>query len=80
MDCQELEANITDFLEGEADEASEQAALEHLATCEHCETVLAETKAVMSAAEEYGGEALDPTTRERLLKSIIGETQPHRAG
>lgn len=71
MECHELEANLTEFLEGELNPQAEQAAVEHLATCQHCETVLAETKAVVATAAKFGGQKLDPKARERLFQSIL---------
>ncbi len=71
MDCHELEANLTEFLEGELSPQEEKAAVEHLATCQHCETVLAETKAVVATAAEHGQEELDPQTRQRLFQSVL---------
>ncbi len=71
MECHELEANLTEFLEGELNPQEEQAAIEHLATCQHCETILAETKAVVATTAEHGGEKLDPEARERVFQSIL---------
>jgi anti-sigma factor RsiW len=73
MECAELAAALTDLLEGDLDDATERAALEHLATCERCDTVLTETRTVAGLAGEYGTERLDPTARHRLLSKIIGD-------
>ncbi len=71
MECHELEASLTEFLEGELTSEEEKAAVEHLATCQHCETVLAETKAVVATTAEHGQEKLDPHTRQRLFQSVL---------
>jgi len=71
MECAELEANLTDFLDGLLDPESEAAALEHLATCERCESVLAETRAVITLANRYGRVELDRGERTNLLRRIL---------
>lgn len=71
MDCADLEANLTDFLEGLLDDASEAAALEHLATCERCEAVLAQTHAVIDLAHQHGRVELAAEERARLWQRIV---------
>jgi anti-sigma factor RsiW len=73
MDCADLEANLTDFLDGLLDPASESAALEHLATCERCEAVLTETRSVIELAARHGRVELPPTEREQLLQRILSD-------
>ncbi len=74
MECHELEANLTEFLEGELSPQEEQAAVEHLATCQHCETILDETRAVVATTAEHGGEKLGTEARERLFQSILNSS------
>ncbi len=71
MDCSELEANLTDFLDGVLDAEAEAAALEHLATCDRCEAVLAETRSVITLANRHGRTELAPRDREELLRRIL---------
>ena len=71
MECAELQANLTDFLEGLLDAASEAAALEHLATCERCEAVLAETRSVIDLAHQHGRTELAAEERDRLWRRIV---------
>ncbi len=71
MECADLEANLTDFLDGVLGADSEAAALEHLATCEHCETILAQTRSVISLANRHGRVDLAPEEREDLLHRIL---------
>ena len=71
MDCSELEANLTDFLDGVLDADAEAAALEHLATCDRCEAVLAETRSVITLANRHGRTELAPGEREELLRQIL---------
>lgn len=75
MECHELEANLTEFLEDELSPQEEQAAIEHLATCQHCEMVLAETKAVVATTAEHGGKKLGSKARERLFQSILDSSK-----
>jgi len=78
MNCSDLEANLTDFLDGLVDAETEAAALEHLATCERCDTVLAQTRVVMSLASRHGKVELDPVERSLLLDRILAEEPPRR--
>jgi anti-sigma factor RsiW len=71
MNCVELAANLTDFLDGVLDIEAEAAALEHLATCESCESVLAQTRAVISLAGRHGRVDLAPEERALLLDRIL---------
>ncbi len=71
MDCADLEANLTDFLDGVLDPISESAALEHVATCERCEAVLAETRSVIALAGRHGRVELAPGERDQLLQRIL---------
>ena len=73
MECAELEANLTDFLDGVLDADSEAAALEHLATCEHCETILAQTRSVINLANLHGRVELAPDERDELLRRVLAD-------
>lgn len=71
MKCDELAANLTDFLEGETDAAFEAAAVEHLATCSACESVLAGTRAVIDLAHDAGRVTVTREVRESLLAGVL---------
>lgn len=71
MDCGELESNLTDLLEGALDADAEAAALEHLATCERCESVLTQTRSVITLAQRHGRVELAPGERDDLLRSVL---------
>ena len=73
MQCHELAERLTDFLEGDLTAPEEAAALEHLSTCNQCETVLAETKAVTAMVGEHGRADLSHDDRERMLGSFLEE-------
>lgn len=76
MDCALLEANLTEFLEGELDAETEAAAVEHLATCERCESVLAGTRAVIGLASTHGRVELPAADRADLLQQILADVSP----
>lgn len=73
MDCAELEANLTEFLEGLLGSADEAAAIEHLATCERCEQVLTQTRSVIALAAAHGRMELDADERDALLDRILSD-------
>jgi|JI9StandDraft_2_1071091.scaffolds.fasta_scaffold541661_2 anti-sigma factor RsiW len=70
MECDELEAQLTDFLEGSLPAEVEAAAIEHVATCARCEAVLTGTQAVIAAAPE-GRVELPESERAELLQRIL---------
>ena len=73
MDCASLASQINEFLAGELPEAEHLAALEHLASCEACELVLAETREVDDLAEHHDHVPLSDDDRSRLLSNVIDE-------
>lgn len=75
MHCEDLEERLTDLLEGDLEPELEAAALEHLATCDRCERVLAETRDVMRLAQEHGRPVLAETDRSRMLGAIAAELE-----
>jgi anti-sigma factor RsiW len=78
MECAELEANLTDFLDGVLDAEAEAAALEHLATCEHCEAILTQTRSVISLANLHGRVELAPEERDDLLRRVLADEDDER--
>ncbi len=73
MRCEDLADRLTDFMEGDLDAEEESAALEHLASCESCERVLAETRDVVSLAAEHGRPELTAKDRARMFSAITSE-------
>ena len=70
MHCDELAANLTEFMEGGLAEAVEEEAISHLASCEHCEQVLAETRTTIALARAHLRESVDGVDRDRMFASI----------
>ena len=75
MECSELAEQLTEFLEGDLDADVEAAALDHLATCASCETVLAETQDVIGLARNHGRVTLSETNRAQLWNRVVSETE-----
>lgn len=76
MTCDELAAQLTEFLEGALTDDVAAAALEHLATCASCERVLGETRQVMSLGSHHGRVRLDDGERSALLGRIVDAASP----
>ena len=58
-------------MEGELEPAEEAAALQHLATCSSCETVLAETRDVTQLAKDHGRVTLTDAEKDALLGQLL---------
>lgn len=71
MRCEDLEARLTEFLEGELDAATEAAALDHVAGCPRCDTVLRETRVVIDLAGRHGRDDWGPEDADRVLGRIV---------
>ena len=76
MTCDEVFAILTDLLDGALDPEVESEALEHLATCERCETTLAQTRTVVELAADERPVGLDPVARRRILGRVLGDVDP----
>ena len=75
MDCSQMAARLTDLMEGDLEAEAEAAALEHLATCSACETVLSETQDVVSLARNHGREPLSEESRSEIWNRVIGDAE-----
>lgn len=71
MRCNDVAERLTDLMEGALPEAEEAAALEHLASCNRCETVLSETRDVVELAKEHGRVSLSAEDRSRMLSLVL---------
>lgn len=71
MKCNDVAERLTDLMEGALPEEEEAAALEHLASCNRCETVLSETREVVELAKEHGRVSLSTDDRSRMLSSVL---------
>lgn len=73
MRCEELAEQLTELMEGELPADVEASALEHLASCESCERVLAETELVVQLTHDHGRLEVDDDDRRRLFGTISSE-------
>lgn len=80
MGCDDLAERITDMLEGDLEADEEAAALDHLATCERCELVLAETRNVIELSHEHGQAHVTNADRKRLFAQINAAAQGNTSG
>ena len=71
MNCEDLAAKLTEFMEGELSAEDEVAALEHVASCTSCETVLSQTRDVVELAKDHGRAVLNDDDRDRLLSAVL---------
>jgi hypothetical protein len=70
MHCEDRSVRITELMEGELDVDDEAAALQHLASCDRFEAVLAETRDVVQVASKHGRITLDQPTRTGYFQGI----------
>ena len=73
MECTEMAERLTDLLEGDLEPEVEVAALDHLATCSSCETVLSETQDVMGLARSHGRTMMSDDMRSKLWSRVVGD-------
>lgn len=73
MDCTTLASQIFEFLGGQLSEADQASALEHLASCESCEAILADTRSEVDLVENPERTPLTNDDRSRMLSNVIDE-------
>lgn len=71
MDCVDMAERLTDLIEGDLLPDEEEAALEHLATCENCEIVLAQTQSAIRTVADHGHVPIEDVDRQRMLDGIL---------
>lgn len=75
MRCEDLAAQLTEFMEGNLPDDVEQAALEHLASCGACEQVLVDTEATVALVAEHGRAGIGSEVKRRLLDGIVADVR-----
>ena len=65
--CAEFVELVTDNLEGALDRDTEGRFVEHVTRCEGCERYLDQFREAIRAVGRLDDEAIDATTRDRLL-------------
>jgi anti-sigma factor RsiW len=70
MTCAELVELVTAFLDGALDAETEQRFIEHLATCDGCETYVDQMRRTIAEVGQVEPETLSEETRNHLLQSF----------
>jgi len=73
LTCDDLEANLDDFLEGKLPRTVVEAATRHVAECEQCRVTLDETEQVRDLGATHGRLTLAPDARRRILDRLDSE-------
>ena len=80
MRCEDVAEQLTELMEGSLPADVEASALEHLASCDSCERVLAETELVVRLTHDHGRLEVDDDDRHRLFGAISAEVRARGTG
>lgn len=69
--CEDLVTHLSEYLDGELDEALSRAAQEHLANCANCRVVLDSTRKTILLFREHGQVVQIPSGRKDGLYNKI---------
>jgi len=72
MDCDEFVELVTDFLEGALSQADQGRFVEHLTSCDGCETYLAQFRQTIDTLGELPAESISDEARDKLLTAFRG--------
>jgi len=72
MDCDEFVELVTDFLEGALSQADQDRFVEHLTSCDGCETYLAQFRRTIDTLGELPAESISDEARDKLLTAFRG--------
>ena len=70
MECEELVAYLSDYIDQNLDEALTAEAQAHLATCENCRVVLDTTQQTIFLYRQQGNRAIPAVRRKRLFSRL----------
>jgi anti-sigma factor RsiW len=70
LTCEDLEAHLTDFLDGALDPATVDAAARHLAECTDCRITVDRTEQVRALGATHGRLTLDAAARDRIRRRL----------
>ena len=70
LTCDQLDALLSEFLDGALTPEQEQAAAAHLATCDQCRIVLNDLREVGTLYREHGRLRLPDEARARILETL----------
>lgn len=78
MSCSQFVEIVTDYLEGQLEEARRLWTEEHLAECDACRTYLDQMRQTILALRDLANEGLDPAQRDSILAAMRAERPAHR--
>lgn len=70
MTCDDLDAMLSEFLDGSVTPDQASLAAEHLATCEECTAELDELQGVTKLHREHGTVHLPDSARRRIMEAL----------
>lgn len=70
MQCEDLVAYLSDYIDRELDEELVAAARKHLATCPNCHIVLDSTERMLHFARQSGPQAIPVGRRQKLFDEL----------
>lgn len=70
MDCETLVTYLSDYIDGNLSEPLEEAAREHLATCQNCRVVLDSTQKTILLYREQGHQVIPAERRQALFDHL----------
>ncbi|GAB4541567.1 MAG: hypothetical protein Kow0063_32510 [Anaerolineae bacterium] len=70
MECEELLAYLSDYIDQNLDEELRSDAQEHLATCHNCRVVLDTTQQTIFLYRKQGRRAIPAARRQRLFAQL----------
>ena len=70
LTCDELDTLLSEFMDGVLTPEQEQAAGEHLATCQQCSAELSQLQGVGELYRLHGRLALPPEARHRIEEAL----------
>lgn len=73
MDCETLLRYLSDYIDGELDEALAEAAREHLATCHNCSVMLDTTQRTIRLYRDEARARIIPASRHQRLFNELSE-------
>ncbi len=68
--CQELKAQLSDYIDGDLDERLCKELERHLATCENCRIVVDTLRKTILLYRDYGATPMPTQAHERLVKAL----------
>lgn len=76
LHCGEVQADLTESLDGRLSLGRAQQVEEHLSECDHCRRLCEEIAAAVRAVRELPDEPLDPGVEARLFSRLYPDEAP----